>query len=193
MRRNSVTLALDLFSRVIPHRACAPIPGKCVFIVEFNSQAEGTCDEIAGMNPKSLPPKQMMPTTQHLGARLRHHREEAKKKLEDVAEAADLSPVGLHNLETAKASSKSDSYERVAEAVGVSYPVVVMEAYLEANKGDQQFIVEFARVFGLFLLEWSAQQTACRSSDEASPTQPSPISPADHGPGASGRRGAGAN
>ncbi|MBL9132347.1 MAG: helix-turn-helix domain-containing protein [Verrucomicrobiaceae bacterium] len=97
--------------------------------------------------------KEMMPVTGRLGAVLRRWREQMGKSLEEVAEAAGLTPVGLHNLETGKASSKSDSYERVAEALGLCYPLIVLEAFVESRPEGTRFIVEFPRLMALLVLE----------------------------------------
>lgn len=81
---------------------------------------------------KILPPKEMMPTTSRIGAVLRRHRNAQGLSLGDVSAKTQMSVVGIHNLETGKASGKSDNYERVAVAIGVPYAVVVTEAALES-------------------------------------------------------------
>jgi len=85
------------------------------------------------MKAKSLTAKEMMPTTSQLGPVLRRHRLELGLSLEEVAKLAGLTPVALHNLETCKSSSKSDSYERVATALKIDYALVVHEANIEAR------------------------------------------------------------
>lgn len=85
------------------------------------------------MKGNSSTAKEMMPTTSHLGPVLRRHRVELGLILEEVAKQAGLTPVALHNLETCKASSKSDSYERVAIALKIDYALVVHEANIEAR------------------------------------------------------------
>ena len=75
----------------------------------------------------------MMPTTSHLGPVLRRHRVELGLSLEETAKQAGLTPVAVHNLETCKASSKSDNYERVAVALQIDYALIVHEASLEAR------------------------------------------------------------
>jgi transcriptional regulator with XRE-family HTH domain len=120
------------------------------------------------MSEKSPPPKEMMPTTRHIGGRLRFHRERLGESLEDVAEEANLTPVGLHNVETGKASSRSDTYERVAKALKMIYPIIIAEAYLAANGADEIVIAEFSGVLAVILLRYSASQTASKP-DEATP------------------------
>jgi transcriptional regulator with XRE-family HTH domain len=85
------------------------------------------------MKVNPLTAKEMMPTTRHLGPVLRRHRIELGLSLEDVAKLAGLTPVGLHNLETGKASSRSDNYERVAVAMNIDYALVVHEANIDAR------------------------------------------------------------
>lgn len=81
---------------------------------------------------KILPPKEMMPTTSRIGAVERRHREAQGLSLEVVAKRAGITPVALHNLETGKASGRSDTYERVGKAIGIPYVMVVVEAALES-------------------------------------------------------------
>lgn len=88
------------------------------------------------MKGNSSTAKEMMPTTSHLGPVLRRHREELKLTQEQVAQSAGLTPVAVHNLETCKASSKSDNYERVAVALQIDYALIVHEASLEARSKE---------------------------------------------------------
>ena len=85
------------------------------------------------MKAKAHPGKEMMPTTSRLGGVLRRHRVELGLSLEEVAARAGITPVALHNLETGKSSSKSDTYERVSEAMGLDYDLVTHEAAIEAR------------------------------------------------------------
>ena len=66
-----------------------------------------------------FPGKEMMPITQCLGPVLRGHREKSGLTIEVVARRAGITPVALHRLETCKASSLGDTYERVAEAIAL--------------------------------------------------------------------------
>jgi transcriptional regulator with XRE-family HTH domain len=86
------------------------------------------------MKAKAHPGKEMMPTTSRLGGVLRRHRVELGLSLEEVAARAGITPVALHNLETGKSSSKSDTYERVSEAMGLDYDLVTHEAAVEARR-----------------------------------------------------------
>lgn len=91
---------------------------------------------MGGMSGKPLSGKEMMPTTRFLGQVLRQHRERLGLSLEKVAALAGITQVALHNLETGKASSKSDTYERVSDAMAMMYPLVILEAFLLGNKGS---------------------------------------------------------
>lgn len=102
------------------------------FIVNYNGPAEGICGKTAVTSMKILPPKEMMPTTSRIGAVERRHREAQGLSLEVVAKRAGITPVALHNLETGKASGRSDTYERVGKAIGIPYVMVVVEAALES-------------------------------------------------------------
>lgn len=86
-----------------------------------------------GMKARIPPTKEMMPTTSHLGPVLRRHRERLGLTLEVVARAAGITPVALHRLETGRACSKGDTYERVAVGMKLNYDLIVHEAALEAR------------------------------------------------------------
>lgn len=81
-----------------------------------------------------FPGKEMMPITQCLGPVLRGHREKSGLTIEVVARRAGITPVALHRLETCKASSLGDTYERVAEAMKLDYDLIVHEAALQARR-----------------------------------------------------------
>jgi DNA-binding XRE family transcriptional regulator len=70
------------------------------------------------MKPRPLAQKEMMPVTRQMGPVLRQQREALKRSQEQVADVAGIKLIALHNLEKGKASSKSDTYERVARALG---------------------------------------------------------------------------
>ena len=76
----------------------------------------------------------MRPTTSRLGGVLRRHREALGLKQEVVAARAGITLLALHNLETGKSSSKSDTYERVSETMGLDYNLVTHEAAVEARR-----------------------------------------------------------
>lgn len=78
----------------------------------------------------------MAPVTEKMGPVLRRHRERLDLKQEEVAVRAGITPVALHNMETGKSSSKSDTYERVAAAMGLRYQSVVAEAEEEVRMDE---------------------------------------------------------
>jgi len=80
--------------------------------------------------------KEMRPMTRRLGFVLRQHRIRLRLSLGTVASAAGITPLALHNLETGKTSSRSDTYERVAEAMGLEYVMITLEAHLLAQRED---------------------------------------------------------
>ncbi len=80
---------------------------------------------MAGMSLKRFSGKEMAPVTSHLGEVLREIRLALGKSLDEVAQAAGITRLALHNLETGKASSRADTYERVARALGTDYEHVV--------------------------------------------------------------------
>jgi transcriptional regulator with XRE-family HTH domain len=124
------------------------------------------------MSEKSRPPKEMMPTTRHIGGRLRFHRKRLGQSPEAVAGKANLTVLGLHNLETGKASSRSDNYERVAKALKMIYPIIIAEAYLAANGAGEFVIAEFSGLFAVILLKYSSSQATSRSDEESPPPKP---------------------
>lgn len=80
----------------------------------------------------------MMPTTSLLGGVLRRHREALGLSLQTVASRAGITPVALHNLETGKSSAKSDTFERVSNAIGLDYDIVTHEAAAEARHEEEE-------------------------------------------------------
>ncbi|MBL9142797.1 MAG: helix-turn-helix transcriptional regulator [Verrucomicrobiaceae bacterium] len=90
------------------------------------------------MKTKAHPGKEMMPTTSRLGGVLRRHREQLGLNLQTVASRAGITPVALHNLETGKSSAKSDTFERVANAMGLDYDIVTHEAAAEARHEEDE-------------------------------------------------------
>jgi len=86
------------------------------------------------MKAQISPHKEMMPTTSHVGPVLRRHRLAQGLTLEVVAKAARITPVALHRLETGRASSRADTYERVAVGMGLDYDLIVHEAALLSRK-----------------------------------------------------------
>jgi len=89
------------------------------------------------MSRKPVLHKEMMPVTTHMGPVLRRYREQLGLSLECVARMAGISVIALHNLETGKSSSKSDTYERVARALGVGFAEVAVRAQSEALQAGQ--------------------------------------------------------
>jgi transcriptional regulator with XRE-family HTH domain len=106
-----------------------------------------------GMKAHSHVPKEMMPTTSHLGPVLKRHREELNLSREEVAEKANITPLALFDLETGRSSSRSDTYERVALAMNLCYPLVVWEAFVDSQNQKGVFIVEFNRLMELVVLK----------------------------------------
>ncbi len=88
------------------------------------------------MSIPSLPNDGPMPVTGRIGGILRKYREEQNRSQEEVARAADMSPMGLHYIETRLRSTTLNTVERISWALHKPLAVVVLEASLNEPPED---------------------------------------------------------
>ncbi len=89
-----------------------------------------------GLNLHSKASKERMPVSYCLGLVLKLLREALGLNQETVAHHASLSVVGLCRMENGLTCSAADNYERVAEALGLDFGLVVTLAAKLAKRED---------------------------------------------------------
>lgn len=78
--------------------------------------------------------KSQRPISRQIGPQLKAQRLARNMTLEEVAEKSKLTVAAIYRMENGLTCSASNSYEAVAEAIGVSYGVVVHQAELASLK-----------------------------------------------------------
>ena len=82
------------------------------------------------MNASSMPNDGPMPVTSRIGKVLRKIREEQHRTQEEVAREADISPMGLHFIETQVRFPQMNTVERISFALHTPLAVVIVVASL---------------------------------------------------------------
>lgn len=82
--------------------------------------------------------KDQRPISKNIGPLLKQARLKHGLTLKSVAEQAGITSAALFRLENAMTCSASNTYERVAEAMGVNYALIVHEAGILSSLGSNK-------------------------------------------------------